>query len=108
MSSAANISFEPGTIGVPADEWQSFCREHHIEHSPQTVGGNVYYQGGLEGVEVHYAEHELRFSTYWFGNAMRDVARLAKSAWRRWGGDLSADPEIRKLMCREMGKEDAA
>ena len=105
MSSAANISFESDTIGVPADEWDDFCREHQIKHSPQTVGDNVYYAGE---VEVHYAVHELRFSTYWFGNAMRDVARLTRLAWRRWGGSLAADPEIRKLMCRDMGKEDAA
>ena len=101
MSSAANITFEPGTVGVPAEEWQAFCREHRLEHSPLTVGGSVYYQGGHDGVEVTYHEHTLRFSTYWFGNAMRDVARLAKIAWRRWGGQLSADPEIRKLMIKE-------
>jgi len=101
MSSAATITFEPDTVGIPAEEWQAFCREHRLEHSPQTVGGNVYYQGGLGGVEVHYAEHRLIFSTYWFGNAMRDVAKLAKTAWRRWGGNLSADPEIRKLVAKE-------
>jgi hypothetical protein len=101
MSSAANITFETDTVGVPAAEWQEFCREQRLEHSPQTVGGNVYYQGGHDGVEVTYHEHALRFSTYWFGNAMRDVARLAKIAWRRWGGKLSADPEIRKLMIKD-------
>ena len=98
MSSAANITFEPDTVGVPAEEWQTFCREHRLEHSPQTVGGNYYYAGE---VEVRYAEHMLNFSTYWFGNSMREVARLAKIAWRRWGGSLSADPEIRKLMVKE-------
>ncbi len=95
MSSGATITFDPDTIGVSADEWQKFCTEHAIEHSPQTVGGNVYYFGGRDGVEVHYAEHKLRFSTYFCGRAMPDVARLALIAWRLWGGDLSAAPEIR-------------
>lgn len=103
MSSAASISFErlprdTGTIGVTGDEWHAFCREHQIEHSPNTIGGNVYYAGE---VEVHYAVHMLRFSTYWGGKAMSNAARLALLAWRRWGGSLEADPEIRKLVWGE-------
>ncbi|HSX22574.1 MAG TPA: hypothetical protein VLE97_07360 [Gaiellaceae bacterium] len=101
MSSAANITFEKDTIGVPADEWQSFCAEHQIKHSPQTVGGNVYYAGGIGGVEVHYERHALRFSTYWMGGAIPGVARLAMTAWKRWGGYLSADPEVRGAMYKE-------
>lgn len=101
MSSAAHISFEPGTNSVTADEWQVFCRKHGLEHSPQTVGGNVYYCGGLGGVEVHYSSWMVSFLTYQGGKAMPDVARLTKHAWRRWGGSLLADPEIRKLMCKE-------
>lgn len=99
VSSAANITFEPDTIGVPADEWQRFCQEHHIEHSPQTVGGNVYY---ADAVEVHYAMHELRFSTYWRGGAVPEVARLAMIAWRRWGGQISADPEVRWVVYKDL------
>lgn len=98
MSSAATITYELDTIGVPSDEWKRFCEEHDIVHSPRTIGGNVYYQGGLNGVEVHYAEHALRFSTYWMGRAIPDVARLAMIAWRRWGGQISADPEVRKAI----------
>jgi hypothetical protein len=45
MSSVANISFESGTIGVPTPEWDDFCREHQIKHSPQTVDGDVYCAG---------------------------------------------------------------
>jgi hypothetical protein len=91
MSSAANITFEPDTIGVSINEWQEFCKEHQIEHSPHTMGGNVYYAGD---VEISYDKHWVRFSTYWGGAAIPDVARLAMIAWRRWGGNLSADPEV--------------
>jgi hypothetical protein len=97
MSSAATITFEPDTVGVPTKEWQSFCQEHCIKHSPQTIGGNVYYAGE---VEVHYTRHDLHFSTFWMGSAIPDVARLAMLAWRRWGGQLTADPEIRKTIVR--------
>jgi len=92
MSSAAIITFETGTIGVPADQWKIFCQEHHIEHSPQTVGGNVYYAGT---VEVTYARHRVIFSTYHMGAAIPEVARLAMIAWQRWGGEISTDPEVR-------------
>jgi hypothetical protein len=98
VSSAANITFDADTIGVPADQWESFCQEHRIEYSPQTVGGNVYYQGSIE---VHYAVHELRFSTFWMSGAIPGVARLARIAWKRWGGYLSADPEVRQAMYKE-------
>jgi hypothetical protein len=98
MSSAATITFEPDTIGIPADEWQVFCAEHAVVYSPQTIGGNVYY---ADAVEVHYAVHELRFSTYWRGGAVPEVARLAMIAWKRWGGHLTADPEIRQVVYKE-------
>ena len=104
MSSAASISFESGTV-APANEWDAFCREHQIEHSPNTVGGNVYYAGQ---VEVRYAAGKLRFSTYWLGSAMRDVARLALLAWQRWGGSLEADPEIRQCLGGDTIKENAS
>jgi len=99
MSSAATLTFDPDTIGVPADQWESFCQEHRIEYSPRTVGGNVYYAGD---VEVHYAEHKLRFSTYWMGRSIPEVARLAMIAWQRWGGEISADPEVRRLMYKDI------
>lgn len=95
MSSAAHITFEKDTKGVPADEWAAFCVEHEIAYSPNTVGGNVYYYGGK--VEIHYEMHGLTFSTFWMGPGMNSVARIAIDAWRRWGGTLSADPEIRDL-----------
>lgn len=98
MSSAATITFDRGTKGVPLKEWQSFCEEQNIEHSPNTVGGNVYYHGGLGGVEASHDVHTLRFSTFYGGQAMAAVARLTMVAWTRWGGTLEADPEIRRLI----------
>lgn len=104
MSSAVvSIRFDPDTIGVPPEQWQTFCAEHRIEHSPQTVGGNVYYAGD---VEIWYALHKLNFSTYWMGSEMPSVARLALLAWVRWGGALDADPEIRHATASMSIKED--
>ena len=99
MSSAASITFDPDTAGVPADQWESFCKENRIEHSPQTVGGNVYYAGE---VEVTYEQHRLTFSTFYQGNASPEVSRLALIAWQRWGGEISADQEIRRRSGRQV------
>jgi hypothetical protein len=85
MSSAACITFDPDTLGVPADPWQEFCAEYAIVHSPQTVGGNVYYASYASAVEVYYTVHKLVFSTYGGGRAIPEIARLAKIAWFRWG-----------------------
>lgn len=95
MSSAATLTFDPDTIGVSIDEWKAFCAEHALVHSPQTISGDVYYAGE---VEVHYATYRLIFSTYWHGAAVPAVTRLALIAWRRWGGQISASPEIRRLV----------
>lgn len=110
MSSAAYINWDLDTDPLPLDEWEKFCREYEINYSPETNSKNVYYFGGRGAVECHFgdqnfegegplpAAHLVYFSTYHFGEAMPDVARIAFAAWKRWGGSLSADPEIRAHM----------
>lgn len=100
MSSAATIAFDRDSTGVHGGEWSDFCAEHEIVHSPNTVGGTVYYFGGLAGVEVHYERMCIGFSTFFGGRACDGVARLVMIAWSRWGGRLTADPEIRSLIAR--------
>lgn len=99
MSSGAIIKFEPGTVAVERASFDEFCTAHDIVHSPQAVAGNVFYAGG---VEVHYGDKgslpervfKLRFSTFFMGSDIPEVARLALLAWQKWGGALHADPEI--------------
>lgn len=96
MSSAATIEFEDDeSFRVGADKWSVFCSEFGLEHSPRTVGGNVWYVGGFGGVECTYTPTRIVFSTLFGGEYIPDVARLAMEAWLRWGGDLHADLEIR-------------
>lgn len=100
MSSGATIEFDPMETRVESDEWIEFCAEHGIAYSPNTVGGNIYYAGGHAGVEIEFDPRRLRFSTFHMGKACDEVARITLLAWLRWGGDLSADPEIRALISR--------
>jgi hypothetical protein len=78
------------------------CEAWHFQKTDEDrKNGNKYYAGGFDGVEVHYAMHELRFSTYCLGSAIPDVARLAMIAWQRWGGEVSADPEVRRVVYKD-------
>jgi hypothetical protein len=31
-----------------------FCRDYNIEYSPKTIGQNVFYRGGLGGVQISF------------------------------------------------------
>ena len=98
MSSAAYIEFEEQELGVDQATWALFCTSNDLVHSPRTMGGNVWDWDGLGGVEVHYEQRRIRFSTFFHGKHMPHVARLALQAWVAWGGTLQADQEIRYFM----------
>lgn len=51
MSSSVNISYSQP---ITQSSWMAFCRSHDIEFSPRTVGQNVFYRGGLGGVEIWF------------------------------------------------------
>lgn len=103
MSSAATVTLDHL---VDINDWMAFCKEHEIIHSPQTIGGNTYYWDRFGGVEVTISARSepeprgarIRFSHFFMGELIVHVARLALEAWARWGGELSADPEIRNLI----------
>jgi hypothetical protein len=116
MSSAIYIHFEDGEE-VRGDDWAAFCAEHLITYSPRTAGQNMYYAGdvqiefGLYGSLPQFADGTpdfsraeppdsapwLTFSTYHMGPAMAEVAALARAFWLRFGGTVSASPELRSM-----------
>jgi hypothetical protein len=113
MSTAANLTIE----GEPVSQrdWKAFCKEQGIEYTPQTIGGNVFcHGGGSYEVEITFGEaksfgkgppeeaSEIRFSTYFMGDTA-EVARLTASAWERFGGSLSADPEVKRFFVAPFG-----
>lgn len=111
MSSAIYLSLKDE---VKLEDWQKFCSQEEIEHSPYTVGGNVYYFGGLGGVEIWFGKgsqydkrppysppagaREISVKTYWMGRAMPYVAKVAKKIIQRFGAEWTADMELEGLM----------
>jgi len=106
MRRNAFLSFERGAGGIPLREWQAFCVDHDIKHTPHIGNGNIFYHGD---VEIAYAwrdetvkrgralpprAYSLSFSTSEDGTALGRVAKLACFAWRRWGGTVTAAPEV--------------
>lgn len=91
MSSAAYITpAEP----VADSLWAGFCAAHRLEHSPRTIGGNVWYWGGLSGVQVVWCPRHIVVSTFFMGPRLQDVARIAALVWCRFGGRLEASEEV--------------
>lgn len=111
MSSAAYLTMDDE--GVTLADWMEFCKERGIVYLPQTVGGNVFSLGaGTDEVEIIFGASddtssgqppaealEITFSTYFGGNTV-GVAALAAAAWERFGGKLSAAPEVKGWFIR--------
>jgi hypothetical protein len=105
MSSSIFITFDAGE-GVSLPDWKPFCDEHGLEYR----GGTTYRAGQVE-IELADAVHEpgsgavvhgFTFSTFWMGEEMPGVASLAKAFWMRFGGCVSASPELRPLFTGEV------
>jgi len=121
MSSAIYLKFaEP----VKLAEWLSFCQEHEIIYSPNTVGQNVFYHGGMGGTEITFGKSnfkdlprlpsgsidfskatpcetasKINVSTFFMGS-LSGVAKVAKEITARWPCEFECDPELADLMGR--------
>jgi len=108
MSSAIHIKFkEP----VKLEDFITFCESNDIVHSPRTIGGNIFYQGGLSGVEVKFGRSasnnelpetakEISVSTSHVsvGGKPDPAVKLAKDILKRFNGPFEADDEFASLM----------
>lgn len=104
MGSAAFIHLEHGEC-VERETFDQWCAEAGIVFSPDTVGGDTYYAGEVEVTfgKVRDERQTLTISTFFMGSAMPQVAAIAYAAWLRFGGDLSASPEVRRMFARTIG-----
>jgi hypothetical protein len=105
MSSSIFVTFDAGE-GVSLSHWKAFCDERGLEYR----GGTTYRAGQVE-IELADAVrgsgdgavvHNFTFSTFWMGEEMPRVAELAKAFWLRFGGCVSASPELQPLFTGEV------
>jgi len=99
MSSAIYLTF---SHPVPVQDWLAFCGEHDIVHSEATVGGNVFYSGGMGGVQICAGEdpisegkplHIVDVETF-YGGDLESVAQVARWIATRWPCSFENDPEL--------------
>lgn len=113
MSSAVYITCpEP----ISLEDWDKFCKKHHIEYSPQTVGRNVYYCGQ---VQVQFGEmsfkrdeppetaSKITVSTFHcsLGGNLESVAHIANLIENKFKTKKSCDPEFKFLLDGKITKE---
>ena len=94
MSSAVYLKFDKA---IDRKSFDLFCSKNEIEFSPNTVGGNVYYYGGIGGVEIVFRESEITVSSFW-GRNLLSIAHIAKKLRSEFGGIYDCDPELRCYM----------
>lgn len=100
---------------ITREDWEAFCKPLEIVYAPQAVGLNVYYHGGKQGVECAFGigsrgaaskadgppdrAEQVVFTTIWGGARKRDLARIARLFWVRFGGSMFADEDTRRAIC---------
>lgn len=108
MSSAAYLKFRPPLSLV---EWEDFCRGHHIDYSPSTIGRNVFYRGEVQITfgEADYSDQaeppkeakEMVISTFYRGD-LSAAALMVLEVKAQWPNvRCSYDPEIGRLVARQ-------
>jgi hypothetical protein len=104
VSSSIFVTFDAGE-GVSLRDWKLFSDEHQLEYRSGTT-----YRAGQVEIELADAVrnsgnpvvHNFTFSTFWMGEEMPRVAELAKAFWLRFGGCVSASPELQPLFTGEV------
>jgi hypothetical protein len=96
MSSNITITFGRTDEGVRRDAWDAWAAEHDLILN---TGNGLFYRGGTPGTEVAYvSKREVTFSTFYRGPALSDAAALALEFWARFGGSMTASPELAGLI----------
>ncbi|HET9893692.1 MAG TPA: hypothetical protein VFQ44_01915 [Streptosporangiaceae bacterium] len=94
MSSAIHII----NSGITDDAWDNFARTEKLKpESPLLVSdpsGKLLHSGW---VEIAREDDVVTFSTFHMGEALPQVALLARKFWLAFGGEVHAAPQLREL-----------
>lgn len=98
MTITARLTFDDPVDFVPAiEEYRAFCDEFSIRVNSDASDGMFDMLGQLDDVLCHFWRGSVMFVAN-DGDAIGTLARLAKKAWCRWGGAVTADKTIRRAM----------
>jgi hypothetical protein len=94
--STAQVTHDRTAAGIRQDEWEAFCTERGLTQS--MPGGDTWYGAGQQIQVVRQGRRHVTFRTYQAGEQVPEVARLAAACWARFGGRLTASPEITSII----------
>lgn len=79
---------------ISRKSFDEFASKNEIEFSPDTIGGNVYYYGGLGGVEISFEERSITVSSFFCENLL-SIAFIAKKILDRFNCTYNCSPELK-------------
>lgn len=90
--SMAQVTRDQAARGIGHDEWEAFCAEQHLVHG--TPDGDTWYGAGQQIQVIRRSRRHVSFAAARTGDQLPGAARLAIACWARFGGRLTASPEI--------------
>lgn len=91
MSTSVYITFDQRDEGVRRDDFDAWARPNGLVFpAPHSV---VYRKGPEIEVDYH-SKRAVTFSTFYMGDKMPELIRLALAFWGRFGGRMQAAPEV--------------
>lgn len=94
MTSIATIS---SWRRIETDDFAAFCREQGVVVEPATNYPHGIGQYGRVRV-VYDGPTCIEFSTFHLDAHLPKMAEILLAAWKRWGGAVTASPEVIALL----------
>ena len=96
MMSMAQVTYDQTADGIRQAEWEAFCAQHRLALG--TPGGDTWYAAGHLIQVIRRGRRHVSFSAARTGDQLPEVARLAVACWARFGGRLTASPDIASII----------
>jgi hypothetical protein len=94
--STAQVTHDQGADGIRQAEWEAFCTEHGLTQG--MPGGDTWYDAGQQIQVIRRGCRHVSFGAAREGDRLPGAARLAVACWARFGGRLTASPDIASII----------
>jgi hypothetical protein len=94
--SMTQVTHDQAAEGIRQAAWEQFCREHGLTQG--TPGSDTWYGAGQKIQVVWRGRRHVSFATSGAGEQLPEVALLAVACWARFGGRLTASPDIASII----------